>query len=148
MKLQFGSGSNQLRGWRNHDAEVNICEALPYGDGVADFILCEHCVEHQNCAQGFHFMQECHRILKPGGTLRLCVPILDRIQDANHCRDLITGHGHQMLYCLSTMVTMLQLAGFETVHETGRKECDGHHRVIGIAKDDLESLRVEAVKAK
>jgi predicted SAM-dependent methyltransferase len=92
-------------------------------------------------------MEECHRILKPGGTLRLCVPILDRIIDRTHQRDLITKHGHQMVYNFSNIKTMLEVAGFETVVETGRRQCDGHHKVIGEARDDLETLRVEARKA-
>jgi hypothetical protein len=44
------------------------------------------------------------------------------------------------------MMRLLKLAGFSIVTETGRRDCDSHHKVIGIAKDDLESLRVEATK--
>lgn len=146
MKIQFGCGSNRLPGFINHDAEVDVTKRLPYNDGVADFVFIEHCLEHVNGADGFRFMEEAHRILKPGGVLRICVPHLDRIVDIAHCRDLIVGHGHQMVYCFANICTMLQIAGFETVSEVGRAECDSHWKVIGVAKDDLESLRVEARK--
>lgn len=144
--VQFGAGGNRLARWANHDAEVNINSRLPYKDGDTDFILIEHCLEHTDMRQAFLFMEEAHRILRPGGVLRICVPHLDRLQDVAHCRDLIVGHGHQAVWTLATMVTLLQLAGFETVSETGRRECDGHWRVIGKEKDDLETLRVEATK--
>lgn len=147
MKVQFGCGGNILPGFRNHDADVDITKPLPYKDGTVDFILIEHCLEHVNCSDGFKFMEEALRILKPGGVLRVCVPMLERIQDIAHCRDLIINHGHQVIYSRDTLITALQIAGFEVVTETGRAECDGHHKVIGVAKDDLETLRVEARKA-
>lgn len=146
MKIQFGSGGNQLPGFKNHDRDVDITKRLPYGDGVAEFVLIEHCLEHVDMRQAFLFMEEAHRILRPSGVLRICVPHLDRIQDVAHCRDLIVGHGHQAVWTLATMVTLLQLAGFETVSETGRRDCDGHWKQIGREKDDLETLRVEATK--
>lgn len=148
MKIQFGCGGNRLPGWKNHDQDVDITKPLPYAADVATFVFIEHCLEHVNGADGFRFMEEAHRILKPGGVLRICVPHLDRVRDVAHCRDLIVGHGHQMVYCWENICTMLQIAGFDTVTQTGRAECDSHHKVIGEAKDDLETLRVEARKAK
>lgn len=147
MKIQFGAGGNQLDGFINHDRDVDITKPLPYSDGVADFVFIEHCLEHVNGANGFRFMEEAHRILKPGGILRICVPHLEKITDVAHCRDLIVGHGHEMVYCWDNICTMLQIAGFDTVSPTGRSPYDSHHKVIGEAKDDIETLRVEARKA-
>lgn len=146
MKVQFGCGGNILPGFKNHDTDVDITGELPYKDGSVDFILIEHCLEHVNMRDAFLFMERACRILKPGGVLRICVPHLARIQDLAHCRDLIVGHGHQAVWELSTMIVLLQIAGFDTVSETGRRECDGHWKIIGEAKDDLETLRVEAKK--
>lgn len=147
MKIQFGCGGNKLPGFVNHDSEVDITKRLPYADGVADFVFAEHVVEHISAPDSLRFMDECHRILKPGGTLRLCVPILDRIQDKAHARDLVMGHGHCVVFNLGNMIRLLHLAGFETVTETLRAPCDSHWKVITEAKDDLETLRVEARKA-
>lgn len=147
LKIQFGCGGNKLAGWRNHDRDVDVTKRLPYADGVADVVFIEHCLEHVIAPDCLRFMDEAHRILKPGGTLRICVPILDRIKDREHARDLVLGHGHCVVFNLSNMIRLLLLAGFETVSESLRAPCDSHHKVIGIAKDDLETLRVEAKKS-
>ncbi len=146
MKIQFGCGSNRLEGWKNHDSDADFTKRLPYADSVADFILIEHALEHTDAPGAYRFMEEANRILKPGGVLRICVPHLDNIFEQEHRRDLILGHGHQMVYTERNLVLMLQTAGFSSIHTTNRKECDGHWRVIGIEKDDIETLRVEAVK--
>jgi predicted SAM-dependent methyltransferase len=147
MKYNFGCGSNRIFGWQNFDADCDITKPLPFSDNSAEFILAEHVCEHIAAPDCLRFFEECHRLLSPGGVLRICVPHLDRIQDTAHCRDLIVGHGHMVVFNLSNLVTMLQLAGFESVSETLRKPCDGHWKIIGEAKDDLETLRVEARKA-
>lgn len=147
MKLNLGCGSNIIPGWRNHDSDLDFTKPLPFRDNSVEFINIEHALEHTNTAKAFLFMEEALRVLVPGGILRICVPHLDRITDRAHCRDLIVGNGHEAVYNFSTICIMLQIAGFETVTETGRAECDGHWKVIGEAKDDIESLRVEAKKS-
>jgi len=147
VKYNFGCGSNRIPGWQNHDTDVDITKRLPFRDECASFILAEHVIEHVSGPDGFRFFEECYRILEPGGVLRICVPHLDRIKDRAHARDLVLGHGHLVVFNLSVLITLLHLAGFDTVTETGRKPCDGHAKVIGEEKDDLESLRVEAKKA-
>lgn len=146
MKLNLGCGSNRLDGWKNYDADLDFTKRLPFGDNTAEFILIEHALEHTDMRQAFLFMEEARRVLKPGGTLRICVPMLERIKDVAHCRDLIVGHGHQAVWSYATMARLLGVAGFTMIAESERKPCDGHWRVIGVEKDDLESLRVEATK--
>lgn len=145
-RVQFGCGGNRLPGFENHDSEVDITKRLPYGDTEVDFVFVEHVLEHVSAPDSLRFMDEAYRILKPGGVLRICVPVLDGIKDKAHARDLVLGHGHCVVFNLSNMIHLLILAGFDTVTETGRKPCDSHHKVIGIAKDDLETMRVEATK--
>lgn len=137
-----------MAGWINHDSEVDISKPLPYGDSTVDFILIEHCLEHVNSREALGFLREALRILVPGGVIRICVPILSRINDRAHAADLITGHGHQMVYSLQSLQDMLFAAGFEREKtiETPWQACDGHHREIGIEKDALETLRMEAIK--
>lgn len=146
MKVQFCCGGNKLDGWNNHDSEVDITQRLPYDDNTVDFILIEHGLEHVNCGHGFLFLCECHRILKSGGVLRVCVPNALQMPTKEHCIDLITGHGHQMIYNWSTLGEMLRLAGFDSVWVSGRKDCDQHWKTIGREKDELETLRMEGVK--
>lgn len=146
--VQFGCGGNRLEGWTNHDAEVDISKPLPYAADSVDFILIEHCLEHVDAHQGFGFMKEAHRILRPGGTVRICVPALDDIMERNHASDLILGHGHRMVYSEGSLKGMLFAAGFNRLEivRTPWQACDGHWRVIGREKDAMETLRVEATK--
>jgi predicted SAM-dependent methyltransferase len=145
--VQFCCGGNRIEGWDNHDQDTaDITKRLPYGDNTVDFILCEHGLEHVNCGHGFLFLRECHRILNLGGVLRICVPVAFRMPNRDHAIDLIIGHGHQMIYDHDTLAHMLALAGFRDGRETPRRDCDQHWKTIGLAKDDLETLRMEAVK--
>lgn len=145
-RIQFCSGGNKLPDFENRDMDCDITQRLPYDDASIGFVLIEHGLEHVNCAHGLRFLDEAHRILKPGGIIRVCVPVLERIADMHHARDLCLGHGHQNLYCKQTLTQMLWCAGFTNIRDTGRKDCDGHWRAIGIEKDDLETLRMEGTK--
>ena len=148
IQVQFGCGGNKLPDFINHDIEVNIEGPLPYETASVDFILIEHCLEHTDTHHALGFLDEAHRILKPGGCLRICVPVLDWMDDRAAARDLIVNHGHQQVCAWESLVGMLFAAGFDrkNVQRTGRKEIDGHWRVIGKDKDQKETLRVEAVK--
>lgn len=145
LKLNLGCGGNILPGFENHDSDVDISRPLPWKDNSVDFILLEHCLEHVNGPDGFRFMREANRILKPGGALRICVPQLSRVTDEKKI-DLIVNHGHQMVYCYENLHLMLVAAGFQDTQITERKPCDGHWKVIGEPLDTAETLRVEAHK--
>lgn len=147
MKLNVGCGGNILEGWRNHDADMDITKPLPLADNSVEFILAEHVVEHTSGPDSFRFMREAYRILQPGGTLRLCVPELARLDNAKRA-DIICNHGHLQVFCEENLTLMLQAAGFspEKIVRTGRKEIDGHWKVIGEPLDSAETLRMEATK--
>jgi len=145
LKLNLGCGGNILQGFENHDADVDITKPLPWKNDSADFILLEHCLEHVTGPQGFGFMREAYRVLKKGGVLRICVPELSRVSREKKV-DLIINHGHLMVYCAENLTQMLYAAGFNDIIGTPRKDCDGHHRVIGEPLDTAETLRLEATK--
>ena len=147
-RLNLCCGGNILAGWENHDADMDISKPLSLPDNKYDFILIEHGAEHVTQPEGFRLFQECYRILKQGGRLRICVPILDRLSK-EAAIDVIMNHGHQVVYTEGLIGVLLRLAGFHLCYDTEsthRKECDGHWRVIGREKDDLETLRIEAQK--
>lgn len=144
-QVQFGCGGNRLDGWENWDSEVDISKPLPYVDESVDAILIEHCWEHIDPHAALRCLDECRRILTTGGVLRLCVPVIDRLE-VNHARDIVFNHGHMATYSESAVYHLLRVAGFREIHPTSRKPCDGHFRVIGEEKDDIETLRVEAIK--
>lgn len=144
-KLNLGCGSNKLDGWRNSDDDIRTVLSTVQANTV-DFILVEHVVEHLTGPEMLRFFDDCHRVLRADGVLRLCVPTLSGIDDRNHARDLILGHGHLQILNFDVLDEALAVAGFDKVQSTGRKEIDGHWRAIGLEKDDLETLRVEASK--
>lgn len=145
--INLGCGGNRLpEPWENYDADVDITKPLPFPDGSAQRILIEHCLEHVNCADGMRFLLEAYRVLEPGGVLRVCVPALNEAMTQEHIRDLCTGHGHQQIYNEETLFYFLRAAGFGYITATARKEEDGHWRIIGVEKDNLETLRMEATK--
>jgi len=146
MKVQFGCGGNILPGWENHDSDVDITAPLPYPDSSVDEVFSEHCMEHVDSHQAVRFLDECLRILKPGGKLRLCIPVIDRLEMA-HARDIVFGHGHKATYTTTLLMHLLRITGFTGVVEVGfNPDIDGHWKVIGREKDGIETCRLEAFK--
>jgi predicted SAM-dependent methyltransferase len=77
IKLHFCCGKNKFDGWDNYDIDVDITKPLLFENDYADFIYCEHGLEHVEIYDGINFIKECYRILKPGGVMRLAVPCVD-----------------------------------------------------------------------
>jgi predicted SAM-dependent methyltransferase len=148
VKIQLGSGSNQLPDFKNYDMDLDFSKLpLPFADNSVDFIFGEHTFEHITPQQFFLLLEDIKRVLRPNGVVRICMPVLDRLK-YDHARDIILNHGHQGAYTTDLIRRFLLIAGFQPVQIriTTRDPIDGHHRVIGIAKDDLETCRIEARK--
>lgn len=100
MKINLGSGMSPLEGYVNVDMipldTVDVVHNLmdfpyPFEDGIADKISAIDVLEHldnytdrTSPDENFHakptvicFMEECHRILKPGGELFIQTPSWD-----------------------------------------------------------------------
>jgi len=95
----FGSGSFSHNRWINYDYpgqsdyykaiqgkenidffSINLCVAnlaLPHEDNSVSLIYCSHTLEHLELHFGKKFLEECHRILKDGGIMRIAVPSTD-----------------------------------------------------------------------
>jgi len=89
VKLNIGSGQRRFdnaHGWVNIDRISRppdqvpdfICdvgkERLPYQDGTVDMVVLHHVLEHFGCGEGVALIQECHRVLRYGGSLQIFVP--------------------------------------------------------------------------
>lgn len=148
INVQLGSGGNILPNFQNFDADLDFSKLpLPFESGLVDFLFGEHTFEHITPQQFLLLLDDIKRVLKPGGTLRLCMPVLDRLPPPA-ARDIILNHGHQGAYSTELIKKFLQVAGFNplNIRVTARQPIDGHHKVIGIQKDDLETARIEARK--
>jgi predicted SAM-dependent methyltransferase len=82
MKLHLGCWHRHIPGW----VHVDLCDMphidhqhridqLPFiADGAAELIYCSHAFEYFDRQQAVAVLAEWHRVLAPGGTLRLAVP--------------------------------------------------------------------------
>jgi predicted SAM-dependent methyltransferase len=84
--LHLGCGGERKAGWINIDllgdpvdVAWNLANALPFDSGSVAAVFHEHLLEHLPLAAGDKFMQECFRVLRPGGILRVGVPDAGRL---------------------------------------------------------------------
>jgi SAM-dependent methyltransferase len=82
-KLQVGSGTNFLAGWLNTDIYpsnniifLDATKKFPFNDCTFDYIFNEQFIEHLEYLDAVRFVQECYRVLKFGGKLRIFTPDL------------------------------------------------------------------------
>lgn len=90
VKLNIGSFTDCFHyGWENIDIldiskwaaengyifkQVDVTKGIPKPDNSVDIILASHLMEHFAREQGLAFLEECSRVLKPNGLIRLAVP--------------------------------------------------------------------------
>ena len=92
LSVNFGSGGKGLAGWINIDARPNhadICIAhdmrqpLPFRDDQVKRIFAEHVIEHVDFRDDIpRVLREFHRVLEPGGVVRIIVPDAERFMGA------------------------------------------------------------------
>ncbi len=88
-KLQIGAGENFLEGWLNSDIDLRSDEkvyldakkSFPFEDSTFNYIFCEHTIEHLTYREGLTMLSECHRVLEPGGKIRIATPDLHFLHD-------------------------------------------------------------------
>lgn len=150
LRIEFGANGRKMDGWICTDIDTaDIRKFLNWSDNSCEQLYCSHCIEHVSSPHAIHFLMECHRILQPGGTLRLVVPCVGSQMRRDEVLKLVDHtHGHLCAYNEDLLRTMLFTAGFEwgKILRTGRKPIDAHHLTIGDTMDNLESCHLEATK--
>ncbi len=85
--LNVGCGSQFHHDWINLDL-ISECEdvlchdltcGIPFPDQHFDAVYHSHVLEHLKPTDGIRLLEECLRVLKPGGIARIVVPDLERI---------------------------------------------------------------------
>lgn len=86
-RLNIGCGRRYHRDWTNLDLETNdpsvirhdVTQGVPFDEGQFNAVYHSHILEHLKPEQGRDLVDECYRVLMPGGVLRMVVPDLERI---------------------------------------------------------------------
>jgi glycosyltransferase involved in cell wall biosynthesis/predicted SAM-dependent methyltransferase len=174
MKLHLACGGNILHGWSNMDLEPrhpdvlqqDLTQPLNLPDNSVDVIYSEHFIEHIPKAAAYAFIAECFKKLKPGATIRLSTPNLERIirqysygktdawhnmgwQPASKC-DLLNEAGrlwgHEYLYDWHEMEKMLRVHGFVNIKRVmwGQSEVEALRNIE--SRPDNGEIVVEATK--
>lgn len=154
-KLQFGCWPYLLDGWINSElygsdtlVPIDITKRVPVPDNSFDYLFSEHVIEHFSLEQGKEIFKEFHRILKPGGKVRIATPDLQFLVDLYKPRktavqkryikwatqeffpelgiehetfvinNFVRAWGHQFIYDFSSFEFLLKEAGFKTVIRT------------------------------
>jgi SAM-dependent methyltransferase len=111
---------------RSHDfCHHDLAHGLPFPDDSTDYIYSSHFLEHLYTEHAPHFISEIHRVLKPGGTVRICVPDLEIAFDwyrqgekrkalRQFYQPVAWGHfaQHRYLYDFDMLQGLLERAGF------------------------------------
>jgi SAM-dependent methyltransferase len=110
-------------------------DRFPYPDGTFDFVLNCEILEHLPL-DPTHYLCECHRVLKPGGTLLLTTPNvlafqnLWRLGTNRNIFDLYSGYGvygrHNREYTPSELVDLVKGCGY-TVQRVCLEDIYPHH---------------------
>lgn len=88
LRLHLGAGDRILKGWINIDVQLKpniLAMKLPRGlkrfdNNSVRFIYTSHFLEHlEYTSEALDFVGHCHRILIPGGIMRIIVPGIEKI---------------------------------------------------------------------
>ena len=85
--LNLGCGYRFRSDWTNVDfistgSDViahDLTQRIPFPDRSFDVVYHSHVLEHLPKSSAKHFIQECYRVLRPQGVLRVVVPDLEQI---------------------------------------------------------------------
>ena len=156
LRLNVGCGGFPLRGWINIDADPQSAAQdqyrmrvppLPFADRSVAEVYAGHFFEHLNRRDAGDFLDECYRVLVPGGRLGLMVPDMREVmrryvlaepapaeypqgtyrdlRDLDELCDFLIfstaqPSRHQWAYDGYTLSRALQRAGFQVIGEFDR----------------------------
>lgn len=174
--INLGCGTNRLDGWENYDSEIDIAKRLPWDDDSVHVVFAEHVVEHVTYNDALRFFMECHRVLIPGGVVRIAVPSIEQVcyratleyakfvekwvpDDGTDYRrrsmtNILFRHGHRAPWTEGLLLASLFYAGFNDPQpmEPGYSRnarlrgIEGHGQVIGEEFNAIETVVAEAIK--
>jgi predicted SAM-dependent methyltransferase len=84
-KLHLGTSHSVLSGWLNTDVipvakgvlYLDATRRFPIADNTFDYVFSEHMIEHIDHQSALAMLEECRRVLKPGGKVRIATPDIE-----------------------------------------------------------------------
>jgi predicted SAM-dependent methyltransferase len=163
LYLNIGCGDRFNRKWINIDINsvdesvipCDISNGINFDDNYFDVVYHSHVIEHieKNLAPGF--LDECYRVLKPGGILRIAVPDLEKIaqiyllslENASNGKNGWDENYDWMLLELYDQVIRVKSGG-EMEKYLLRKNIPNIDFIVGRCGDDVNSIIHSAKKFK
>ena len=157
---QYYSESEYCRLLRDHSfIHHDLSNGIPFKDCVADYIYTSHFVEHLYLKDAIHLVNECYRVLKNGGTVRICVPDLEyalKLYSSGKKQDMLQNYffveddesyyaRHKYMYDYEMLSTILSQSGFHDIQRCKFQEGSVPDMDILDNRPD-ETLFVEARK--
>jgi len=66
--------AEHLVAWPKNIEMMSVLKSFPFPDGSVEAIYSSHMLEHLYFSDAQAVLRECHRVLQPGGVLRLALP--------------------------------------------------------------------------
>jgi len=87
VMINLGSGHWKIDGWVNVDLDpgsrpdvcADLSASLPFRTRSADLMHTEDFIDQLTLQQAGCFLRECHRVLKPGGVIRVLTPDIEEL---------------------------------------------------------------------
>lgn len=76
-KLGVLSDGHYHTDWHKSVVIADLSKKLNYRDGSIDYVYSSHCLEHLSRSDARRLLGEIHRVLRPGGIVRIVVPDLE-----------------------------------------------------------------------
>lgn len=160
--LNLGCGARYHEEWLNFDfvshstfvKQTNLTDGIPIADKTIDFVYHSHILEHFTKIQGAYFLEECYRVLKDGGILRVVIPDLEQIainylstlkvvlEDENQRN--IAKYNWSTIELLDQMVR--EESGGEMLRVWKQKELVNEDQIIDRVGDEFVRIRKNILK--
>ncbi|MCH7499202.1 MAG: methyltransferase domain-containing protein [Nitrospinae bacterium] len=113
----------------NEFVHHDLSYGIPFIDDSVDFVYSSHFLEHLHREEALYLLNESYRVLKPGGTVRICVPDLAyaiRLYSEGEKEKMLNSYffvepngshyaRHKYMYDFQIMKQTLVEAGFENI---------------------------------